>query len=112
MTPSLGARKLIMCAYLYYRRHSPLISDGEYDQLSEGIAARWHKLDPFIQWQLGSRLEVVSTGGHIKITRVAEQGALSWYTSVKGIPPHGHDIHKDEWVWDDKHEVGWVTAEA
>lgn len=111
VTPSLGARFLIMSAYLYYRRHSPLLTDGEYDILSEGVAARWNRLDPIVQWQLSSRLEIVSTGSHIKVTRAAERGAIAWHTATKGRSPHGYDVAQDDWVYDDARAVYWSAAE-
>lgn len=109
MTPSLGARKLIMAAYLYYRRASPIIDDNQYDRLAEGVAARFDRLDPIIQWQLGSPLDIVTTGSHIKITRASEAGAIAWHRDVLNFAPHGHPIN--DWVWDDDHNLSWAASE-
>lgn len=110
MTPSLGARKLIMAAYLYYRRASPVLDDGQYDQLAIGIVKRWDKLDPHIQWQLGSKIELLSSGHHIRVTKASEAGACLWHHAVKGCAPHGDPI--DDWIWDECKELSWARAEG
>jgi hypothetical protein len=109
MTPSLGARKLIMAAYLYYRRSSPIMSDAQFDKLALGVAQRWEKLDPHLQWQLGGKLDIMTSGHHIKITKAGEAGALLWYKAVKGEEPHGESI--ENWIWDDGRQVHWESAE-
>lgn len=110
MTPSLGARKLIMAAYLYYRRASPILDDAAYDHLSWGVAKRWDKLDPHLQWQLGSKIEILTTGSHIKVTKASEAAACLWHETIRGVAPHGGPIA--DWIWDDEHQVSWASAEG
>ena len=110
VTPSLGARKLIMASYLYYRRASPIIDDGQFDKLAWGVAQRWDRLDPALQWQLGSKLEILSTGSHFKITKASEAGACFWHHAIKGVMPHGEPI--DDWIWDDERQLSWASAEG
>lgn len=99
-----------MAAYLYYRRASPVLSDGDYDRLAAGIVKRWDKLDPHLQWQLGSKIEIMTSGHHIKITKASEAAACLWHLEVKGHIPFGGMIA--DWAWDDDHQVNWVSAEG
>jgi len=110
MTPSLGARKLIMAAYLYYRRSSPIMDDVTYDKLAWGVAKRWDQLDRHLRWQLGSKIEILTTGSHIKITKASEAGAIMWHAAVIGEELHGYPIK--DWVWDDAREISWASAEG
>lgn len=110
MTPSLGARKLIMAAYLYYRRASPIIDDASYDKLAIGIVKRWDKLDEHLQWQLGSKIELLSSGHHIRVTKQAEAAACLWHFAIMGHIPHGHDIN--DWIWDEERQLSWARAEG
>ena len=109
MTPSLGARLLIMSAYLYYYRSSPLLSDEDYDHLSKGVAKRWDKLDPFLQWQLGSVEAILATGSHIKVTMASESAAVAWYQEVMHCLPHGDPIN--DWKYSKRGEVHWRCVE-
>tara|TARA_B100000287_G_C20605368_1_gene769844 strand:- start:428 stop:679 length:252 start_codon:yes stop_codon:yes gene_type:complete len=36
--------KYLMCAYAYYKEDSPLISDGEFDQLAKDILANYDNI--------------------------------------------------------------------
>jgi hypothetical protein len=108
MTPSLGARRLIMASYLYYRRHSPIMSDGIYDQLALGVAKRYDRLDDFLKWQLGSPDEIVTTGSHFKITKQGESAATAWFREVMGCLPHGDPIA--EWRYSKNGQVHWTTV--
>lgn len=49
----LKARRLLMSAYLYYQRASPVLTDDEYDLMAREVAAKWKSLPPQVQWQLG-----------------------------------------------------------
>ena len=37
--------KYLMCAYAYYKQDSPLISDGDFDQLSKDILADYDNIE-------------------------------------------------------------------
>lgn len=106
----LAARKVVMSAYLYYRRAAPVLSDGDYDALTRYVADGWPKLSPCRQWQLESKAALLATGSHCKVTRAAEGGALAWHTSVFGCEPEGFMIAK--WKHSKRHNVDWVAAEC
>lgn len=106
----LKARKVIMSAYLYYRRSSPVLSDGAYDTLTREVAAGWPDLSPFRQWQLESPEALLASGSHAKVTMAAECGAIEWHEAVKGTPPDGYPITK--WKKSVKWSVRWATADA
>ena len=99
-----------MSAYLYYRRHSPVLSDGEYDFLCKAVAKRWDKLDWFLQWQLGNPEAILATGHQVKVTVQAEHAAIAWFRSVNNCLPHGDGI--EEWNYDEFRDVRWVAAEG
>lgn len=88
-----GARYLIMSAYLYYNRSCNVISDGEYDKLSNFVADNWNELNDQLQWQLNSAEDIRATGNGIKITMQGESAALAWYGKI----PEGRDIHCKDW---------------
>ena len=74
-----AARLLIMASYLYYRCDVSIMSDGDYDKLSLFIADNWDKLDKQLQWQLGDREAIRSTGMGILITQMGQNAAHAWY---------------------------------
>lgn len=80
VTPDLAARKVIVNAYLYYVLDAPLLSDAEYDRLSELAAAGWSELHPDRQWALGAPEEVRATGHHIKFSSAAVSAARRAYS--------------------------------
>lgn len=84
MDPNLAARLLIMSAYLYYCCDSPVISDGDYDKLSNFVAKNWDKLSEQMQWQLGSADDIRATGSGILITQMGQGAAHSWHKKKTG----------------------------
>ena len=98
-----------MAAYLYYFRASPILSDELYDALTKGVAKRWDKLDPFLQWQLGSQRQILTTGSHIKVTMAGESAAIAWYQSVMNCLPHGDPI--TDWNYSQRGELHWRCVE-
>jgi len=84
MHPNQAARLLIMSAYLYYRCDVSAISDGEYDKLSLYVYKNWDGLNEQMQWQLGDREGIRSTGMGILITQMGQDAAHSWYTRKTG----------------------------
>jgi hypothetical protein len=85
MNPNQAARLLIMSAYLYYRCDVSVMSDGDYDKLSLTIAKNWDKLDEQLQWQLGDREAIKSTGMGILITQMGMGAAHHWYHKKKNV---------------------------
>lgn len=84
------------------------MSDEQYDRLAMGVADRWDRLDPFLQWQLGSADAIRATGFHIKVTKMGEHAAIAWYQSRCNSLPHG-DAIKD-WRYSKNGQVHWVTV--
>lgn len=93
-----GARWLIMSAYLYYHRSCNVLSDGDYDKLSNFVADNWNELSEQLKWQLNSPDDIRATGMGIKITQMGESSALAWY---KG-KPEGHNLAPKDWQGPDK----------
>lgn len=88
-----GARWLIMSSYLYYQRSCNVLSDGDYDKLSNFVADNWDELTEQLKWQLNSPEDIRTTGNGIKITQMGESAALAWYKKT----PEGHNIPPQEW---------------
>lgn len=85
-----------MSAFLYYGCSSSVMSDSEYDVLSEAVAARWSSLTPFFKETLESAEAIRASGHHILISSATYHGALAWYEHVFGdspavIPPWRED---------------------
>jgi len=85
MNANHAARLLIMSAYLYYRCDVNVIDDGDYDKLSLAVAKNWDKLDEQLQWQLGDREAIKSTGMGILITQMGMSAAHTWYRDKKRL---------------------------
>lgn len=95
MSPDLRARWLLMSAHLYYDRASPVLSDAEYDALSERVA---HDLevgellgesgiDPVRERQLGTPTQVRASGSHFRVTQATVGGAEHWHEDKMGHAP-------------------------
>jgi hypothetical protein len=108
--PDLVARHLLMSAYLYYRRHSPVVSDAIYDAMTDVVVANWDRVHPMRQWQMDSPAAIASTGYHCKITRQTEGAACAWYALEKGDGLGGDRIGEREWRMDPWMDVFWAPA--
>lgn len=97
LAPNRAARWLIMSAYLYYHRDSPVLSDGDYDEVSKFVADNFDELDPQLQWQLESAEAIRATGQGIKITARGESAAVTWYKDNIGGLPGGYAIGSRQW---------------
>ena len=95
INPDLAARQLIIHAYLYYNRSTPLRSDAEYDSLSRYVAERWGELEPIRCHQLQSPEAILTSGHHIRITPMGERAAIAWHLHETGKLPEGQLI--DHW---------------
>jgi NAD-dependent DNA ligase len=83
-SPDYAARRVIIHAFLYYVMDAPLISDGEYDRLSQYVAKNFDALDPDRQWALGSAEEIRSSGYHIKFSSASVGAALNFHKYATG----------------------------
>ena len=101
----LTARKVIMASLLYYGLDQPIVSDQEYDDCCIRLYRLWFRLDPFRQWQLGTREQIKTTGYHVKVTKAAVGGSVAWLGTGKAIIP------ANEWQWSKRHRVHWLTPE-
>jgi hypothetical protein len=96
-SPDLAARRLLVCAYLYYVLDaSPLMSDYDYDALSQYVANHWSELDPLRQWQLGDPESTRASGAHFLFTAYSIHSARRAYLEhfnryAPGEPP-------EEWL--------------
>lgn len=99
MSPDLAARKVIVAAWLYYVGDRPIMSDGEYDKLSQYVADNWDDLLPDQKWALRDPDSVRAGGSHIRFARRAVCGALQAYADHFGCPrppePSRWKIRKD-----------------
>lgn len=109
LTPELAARWLIMSAYLYYHRDSPVLPDGDYDEVSKYVADNLDELSPQMQWQLESPEAIRATGQGIKITPMGESASIAWYKTNTGFDPVGSDLHPKDWRKSDKHNCLYIT---
>lgn len=74
--PDLAGRRIIVAAYCYYVLDDPVMTDAEYDKLSQYVADNWDALDPDRQWALGNPDSTRAGGSHIKFSRRAVSAAL------------------------------------
>ncbi|WP_316172951.1 DNA ligase LigA-related protein [Bradyrhizobium sp. SZCCHNRI2049] len=88
MNADLAARKLIVAAYIYYCLDHNIMSDHEYDALSNFVADHWDELDPVRQWQLGSPEQIRASGFHILYTVLAVDAARQAFHEHTGRYPH------------------------
>jgi hypothetical protein len=106
MTPDLKARRLLMSAHLYYDRDSPVLSDADYEALSDAVAHELEiaeltgesDIDPVRLAQLGSADQVRSSGFHLRLTQATVGGAEAWHLAETGEPvdtPYVFDGEED-----------------
>lgn len=85
----LTARKVLMAAYLYYKRDTPVLSDAENDELCEALADWWPlvpaRYKPLLDPDMTEGEALRTTSHHCKFTRMVEGGALQWLKSEKSI---------------------------
>lgn len=107
MSLDLTARKVVMSSLLYYGWNSPILSDGEYDQMCIDLANDWDQLSAFRQWQLGDDpLDILASGMFVKVTLQAAYGAREWYRSVNKTQPRLCVI-PDKLQYSEEHKVRW-----
>jgi hypothetical protein len=105
VTPEKAARWLVMSSYLYYQRSVNVLSDGEYDEVSEYVAENFDELSAQMQWQLESPEAIRATGNGIKITKRGESAAILWYeTNVGKMPEDSMPIAYKSWKKSKKYD--------
>lgn len=105
MSPEKSARWLVMSAYLYYQRNINVLSDGDYDAISEYVADNFDDLSEQMQWQLESPEAIRATGNGIKITKRGESAAIAWYEETVGkIPQDSIPIPYKSWKKSKKYD--------
>lgn len=98
----LTARKVVMTSMLYYGLDISVVPDNVFDQWCLRLHKLWLRLDPFRQWQLGSRDEIKGTGFHVKVTMAAANAAVDW------AKPKGKISVKKDWEWSKRHKVHFL----
>ena len=98
MVPDLAARKIIVAAYIYYCLDHNIMSDAEYDKLSQYVADNWDKLAPARQWCLGSADQTRASGFHIRFTRYAVSAARQAYAKDRGRNPTHPYPEEEDWL--------------
>lgn len=87
MSIDLKARHVIMAAWLYYEMNVSIITDAEFDSLSQQVAGELEWFDamgecgisPVRRVQLGEPDALRASGYHIQITQQGIGGAVAWY---------------------------------
>lgn len=84
-----------MAAHLYYDRASSIMSDAEYDALSEHVAdlIEYERLvgpcgvESIRLWQLGDPEKVGASGMGFLLTQATTDAAEVWHTHRLSVPP-------------------------
>lgn len=102
-----AARRVLAAAYCYYVLDVNVMTDAEYDMLSEMLADSWEFLHPDHSWAFGAPESLRATGCHFRFSMAAAGGAYGWAEQVSGRMP---DIPKPE-NWRIREDgVRYVTA--
>jgi len=88
MNLDLTARKVLMPAYLYYRRDTSVISDGENDELCMDLYLNWkdvpQRYKPLLDPDDIGAESITATTNECLFTRLVEGGALAWLKAKTG----------------------------
>lgn len=102
-----AARRVLAAAYCYYVLDISMMSDSEYDMLSDMLADNWEFLHPDHSWAFGSPESLRATGCHFKFSMSAVGGAYGWVQQTTG---RSSEIPKPE-NWKTREDgVRYVTA--
>jgi hypothetical protein len=71
-----------MASHIYYDLDDSLISDAEYDALSEYVAQNWEDLEPIRKWQIGSPEDLRATGMGMKLTALTISAARNLFNKL------------------------------
>lgn len=80
----LAARRVVMASMAYYGLDETLMSDGEFDELSNYCADNWKDLSPQRRFALGSADKIRTSGFHVRVSTMAEEGCARWLIA-KGL---------------------------
>lgn len=87
-SPDLAARRLIVASYAYYVLDNPIMSDGDYDKVSQRVADKWADLDPDRQWAMGTPDDTRAGGSHFKFTTRAVMAVAAKFAELgRPTPP-------------------------
>lgn len=99
---------MIVNAFLYYVMDNPIISDGEYDKLSQIAADGWDQLTKDRQWALRDPASTRSGGSHIRFSTLAVYAAYDAHNVHFGhYPDKDYSPH---WTWSKERKTHYVTA--
>jgi hypothetical protein len=71
----LAARRVVMASMAYYGLDESLISDEEFDALCHRCADHWDDLSRQRKFALGSAEKIRTSGYHVRVSSIAENGA-------------------------------------
>ncbi len=103
----LVARKIVMSSILYYGLDEPLLSDAQFDAWCLKLSKLWFRLDPFRQWQLGSRDDIKTSGYQVKVTQAAVGGSIAWLEAQAKLMGRRVETVRP-WQWSKRHQVHWL----
>lgn len=101
MSADLGARKLLVAAYLYYNHAHSIMSDAEYDKGSQWVADKWGELPPLRQWCLGDPGSLRAGGCQFKYTKACVGAAREL---------HEFYVPDNTWKFNEEHQVHYLTT--
>ncbi len=78
-----------MASMLYYGLDESVIPDSEFDDMCNRVADNWKDLSKQRQVCLGSPDKIRTSGFHVRVTTLAEHGAVSWLQSLGRYDPKG-----------------------
>lgn len=103
----LTGRRILMASFLYYGLDESAVPDATFDGWCKEVAGRWDELDPYRQWTLGTRAEILASGYKVKVTLACASAAIAWWNDASGEELRCHPTR--EWTWSKKWQVGWLN---
>lgn len=101
--PDHAARLILMSCYLYYKCSSPVLSDGEFDNVCQYVAEHWSELTPLRQHQLKSPEDIKGSGHHVLMSVFALEGAITWHLKEKKhLPEDRSDL---DWEFNEEYKL-------
>lgn len=99
MDVDLAARKILVAAFCYYELSESVMSDGDYDALSNYVADNWNALHPDRQFCLGDAESVRASGHRFKFTTLCVAAAYKLLADLNINPEHAPNWD-DGWTYD------------
>lgn len=95
-----SARQIMMAAFLYYGCNVSIMSDAEYDTISNNVADNWDILVPYYRELMESPEATRASGHHFLISNACYNGAIAWYKSVFDVLPDNLPPWHSDCEWD------------